>query len=122
MRVLVCGGRRYSNSAALNRELDRLHLLHIITLVIHGAALGADKLAQSWAESRGVSFARFPANWKRYGIYAGPLRNKKMLEEGAPDLVIAFPGGKGTADMMRQARAAGVTVQESGRYFVTAQP
>jgi hypothetical protein len=35
-----------------------------------------------------------------------------MLEEGKPDLVVAFPGGTGTANMVKQARAAGVEVLE----------
>jgi hypothetical protein len=34
-----------------------------------------------------------------------------MLEYG-PDLVVAFPGGRGTADMVRRAKAAGCEVLE----------
>ena len=43
---------------------------------------------------------------------AGPERNARMLAEGRPDLVVAFPGGTGTADMVRRAKAAGVRVVE----------
>jgi ABC-type sugar transport system substrate-binding protein len=35
-----------------------------------------------------------------------------MLDEGKPDIVVAFPGGTGTADMVRRARKAGVVVIE----------
>jgi hypothetical protein len=38
------------------------------------------------------------------------MRNQAMLDYGKPDLVVAFPGGKGTADMVRRARVAGVKV------------
>ncbi|MEM9912925.1 MAG: hypothetical protein AAF922_19365 [Pseudomonadota bacterium] len=44
------------------------------------------------------------------GRAAGPIRNKEMLDEGCPDLVVAFPGGRGTANMVKQAQAAGVEV------------
>jgi acyl-CoA synthetase (NDP forming) len=54
----------------------------------------------------------FPANWKKHGKSAGPIRNQLMLDVGKPDLVIAFPGGSGTADMIRRARKAGVPVKE----------
>ena len=47
-------------------------------------------------------------DWKKYGKKAGPLRNQQMLEEGKPDLVVAFPGGNGTADMVRRAKKANI--------------
>jgi len=54
----------------------------------------------------------FPPEWKRYGPKAGPIRNKQMLDEGRPDLVVAFPGGNGTNDMVKKAKAAGIEVIE----------
>jgi hypothetical protein len=50
--------------------------------------------------------------WNKCGIGAGYFRNVQMLEEGKPDLVVAFLGGKGTAMMVKIARAAGVEVRE----------
>jgi len=52
----------------------------------------------------------FDAEWHRHGKRAGPIRNQRMLEEGQPDLIVAFPGGHGTADMVRRARQAGIEV------------
>jgi hypothetical protein len=112
MRVLVCGGRYFADAELLNRTLDELHDKTRITLLIHGAQRGADKLAGSWARGRIVPVKEFPADWRKHGNSAGPIRNRQMLKEGKPDLVIAFPGGVGTADMMEQARAAGVEVRE----------
>ncbi len=51
-----------------------------------------------------------PAEWSKYGRRAGPIRNKQMLDVGKPHLVVAFPGGAGTANMVKQAKAAGVPI------------
>lgn len=111
MRVLVCGGRDYKDYATVCRILEDLHKNTPITLLIHGSATGADQLASRWAAVYGVPRKPFPANWLKHGKAAGPIRNRQMLEEGKPDLVMAFPGGRGTADMVRQATAAGVKVE-----------
>lgn len=115
MRVLVCGGRDFDGADAWDRMVRVLSKLYPPpTLIIHGAARGADRLAGQWAFSNGVDTEEYPADWKTYGRGAGPKRNQRMLDEAAPDLVVAFPGGKGTADMVRRARAAGVAVFEPG--------
>ena len=111
MRVLVCGGRDYANWDKIRDTLDALHMKRDITHVITGASNGADSLADRWARWRAVAQTQFPARWLMHGKAAGPMRNKRMLDEGRPDLVVAFPGGKGTVDMIRQARAAGVPVE-----------
>jgi len=113
MRVLVCGGRRYHDEAALNRWLDRLHKQRgPFKTLISGNAPGADRLAEAWAAKRGVAVQTFPANWKSHGRAAGPKRNAEMLKIGKPDLIIAFPGGTGTAHMVTIARQAGIDVKE----------
>jgi len=112
LRVLVCGGRNFHDFKLMAAELDRIHRSDGIALVISGAARGADTLAESWAALFGVGLVRFPADWARHGKAAGPIRNQQMLDEGKPDLVVAFPGGAGTADMVRRAKAAGVPVNE----------
>jgi len=113
MRVLVCGGRDFSDRTLLKATLDHL----APSVVISGGARGADALAAEWAEATGwnvggVHLEEFPADWTAHGKAAGPIRNQQMLDEGKPDLVVAFPGGRGTADMVRRARAAGVEVRE----------
>jgi hypothetical protein len=81
-------------------------------LVIAGGARGADTLAVQEARARKppIPVRVYPADWRRHGKAAGPIRNQQMLDEGAPDLVLAFPGGGGTADMVRRARRAGLEV------------
>jgi hypothetical protein len=110
-RVLVCGGRDFADKVFLVRSLDLLHRLYGFSLVVQGGGTGADWMAKKWAEWRGVPGREFRADWSA-GPAAGPIRNTKMLREGAPDLVVGFPGGRGTADMLAKARAAGVPVIE----------
>lgn len=106
--VLVCGGRGYADRARVYAVLDEL----IPSLVIHGGAQGADRLAAEWAAVRNRLQKAYRADWATYGRAAGYIRNQQMLDDGEPELVVAFPGGRGTADMVRRARAAGVPVRE----------
>lgn len=108
--VLVCGGRYFSDYGMLERVLDRRHKLERFIKLVHGAARGADSMAGNWADHRGVLVAAYPAEWELYGKSAGHRRNALMLEREKPDLVIAFPGGRGTADMVGKAHAANVRV------------
>jgi hypothetical protein len=109
-RILVCGGRDYANWPAFDATMWHVAVHYGATEIIHGAARGADRMADAWARMVGLRINPFPADWNRYGKSAGPVRNQQMLLEGRPHLVVAFPGGRGTADMVRQAQAAGVPV------------
>ena len=111
MRVIVTGGRNYADERAVRSVLDYLRDRTGHLTVIQGGAGGADQLARQWGwEQDGVSVVTVPANWHKHGKSAGPIRNRTMLDQCSPDLVVAFPGGKGTASMMRLAKSAGVPV------------
>jgi hypothetical protein len=112
MKILVCGGRDYANASALNQALDAIHREQNVTRLIHGAARGADALASAWEVSQGIPTPAFPADWATHGKAAGFRRNEAMLRQGSPELVVAFPGGRGTAHMVSRARAAGVPVRQ----------
>ncbi len=127
MRVLVCGGRDYPDREHVHRVLTKWHGKMRISILITGMAgqkdkdervlCGADLLAWEWAKAAGVETLEYPVKpgeWNRLGKAAGPLRNERMLREGEPDIVLAFPGNKGTSDMTRRARAASVPVISSG--------
>jgi len=107
MKVLVCGGRNYSNTHEL---VDALEDIGGITEIIHGGAYGADAMAGGFAKANDIKETVYPAYWKKHGRAAGPIRNKQMLDDGKPDLVVAFKGGRGTDNMVKQALAAGVKV------------
>jgi hypothetical protein len=121
MRVLVCGGRNFRNSGAVFDALDDIDKARPISVIIEGGQRkyemgrivgGADFWAFKWANSRCRRKLRFRAEWREYGRAAGPMRNQRMLDEGKPDMVVAFPGGDGTADMVARARAAAIEVME----------
>ena len=106
MKVIVCGGREYSDKEHVYRVLDEISP----TFLVEGGALGADRLARMWANERRVDFKTIEARWREFGASAGPRRNQQMAQEGA-DLLIAFPGGVGTADMIRKAKKHGIPVR-----------
>lgn len=109
--VLCCGGRDYNDARRIGEVLTALNHKHGITLLIHGDCSGADRLAERWAHYEGVNYAKVPALWHRHGKAAGPMRNAVMLRM-RPDVVVAFPGGRGTANMKQLADDAGVRVWE----------
>jgi predicted Rossmann-fold nucleotide-binding protein len=112
-RVLVTGGRDFTDEAAVFAALDRAHRKQPITCIIHGAChtqVNADKLAGKWAKARGILEEPYPVDHALDGPWpgAGPRRNGRMLRLSHPDGVVAFPGGNGTADMVRRATEASV--------------
>lgn len=108
MRVLICGGRDFTDSELFEKIMDEY--VGKITTVIHGSARGADTLGHLWGLRHNLEILEYPANWN-YGKSAGPIRNAQMLTEGKPEIVIAFPGGKGTQNMIDQAKKAGIPVE-----------
>lgn len=115
MKVLICGDRNWDNREKVRARLERLldEVEGFIT-VIEGEARGADTIAKEEAEKLGIRVKPMPALWSIYGRGAGPIRNQAMLDQD-PELVIAFHENllesRGTADMIRRARAAGVEVE-----------
>lgn len=100
MRVLVCGGRHYANKDRVSKILLKIHGKFNIEVIIQGGAPGADSLAADWAKESGIDLITYAAEWSKYGPSAGPRRNRIMAKEGRPDITVAFPGDKGTRDMI----------------------
>lgn len=114
--VLVCGGRDFNDEARVFAVLDgiarQLGLTGALVRIVTGDATGADALAAKWAQARKLSCSIYAAEWTKHGRKAGPLRNQRMLDENAVAMVVAFPGGAGTADMVRRADAARIEVRK----------
>lgn len=107
MHVVITGGRDYQFTKEDRDWLDNVHKTHHLEMVIQGGAEGADKCAAVWAHDNGIPCVTFHANWTGEGKSAGPKRNTRMLRyltTLSNPIVIAFPGGKGTANCVRQAR------------------
>jgi YspA, cpYpsA-related SLOG family len=116
LRVLVCGDRRYTHYMMINATLDGFLLNYPKMVLIEGFAKGADMIAHDWgvANLAEENHLTFPADWGALGKSAGPIRNQKMLDEGKPDIVLAFHNNikdsKGTKHMVEIATKAGVSV------------
>jgi len=113
MKVLVCGSRNLDRSW-LKRIRDRFERLPADSIVIEGGAKGADSLARIAAQDTGLDVVEMPANWKRYGLPAGPIRNRRMLDL-QPDIVIAFhpkiEESSGTKDCVAEAKRRGILIE-----------
>lgn len=113
MRILVTGGRDYSNQARLFAELDAIHAKRAISCLIQGRAKGADSLAELWCETRGIPCIGMRAPWSTHGKAAGSIRNGWMLRHCGPiDAIVAFPGGRGTANMVSRASNVGIYIHK----------
>lgn len=109
--AIVCGGRLFDDELRVCNALDEIEQdLGVELIVYHGGATGADSAAGRWAKARGRELHVVRAKWAVFGRAAGRIRNEKMLKLAKPQLVVAFPGGVGTAHMEAIARAAGVEV------------
>ena len=120
--LLVCGGRYYDDYAMMASVLDRetrnyeFEEVRIITgteldpKIPFERIFGADLLAVYWARAHNVRCLIVEPDWDKYGRAAGPRRNSEMLKK-SPDMVIAFPGGDGTADTVRKAINLGIPVK-----------
>lgn len=108
MKVLVCGSRNWNATTLVRRQLAQLPPG---SLVIHGTAGGADRIAAQACEQLHIAHRAYPADWKRHGKQAGIIRNLEMLDEH-PKLVLAFWDGqsRGTAHVVSQARRRGIRV------------
>jgi hypothetical protein len=110
MRVLVGGGRHFEDAEMVHQELVRQHWRKPISVLIHGSVTGVGIAAEAWARSSGTPVVRYPPNWKLYGKKAEGLRDAFMIEDSRPDLVLAFPGGRHTADLIQKAIDAKIVV------------
>lgn len=123
MRVLVCGGRDFQDDDAIDfmaYHLCKFHEAIPFSVLIHGAARGADSIAGWWADEMGIPTEEYPISkqdWNTHGKRAGYLRNKQMYDEGRPDLVMAFPGGNGTQNMVDIATRGKTEVWQSRRIY-----
>ena len=110
MIVQITGGREYKQTRYLFAVLDRIHAERGFTFLVHGDARGADQMAHRWAKSRGVQPVAMEALWDVEGDPAGTRRNQRMWDLHHAPLTVGFPGGTGTANMMKIAFEGGSEV------------
>lgn len=124
LRVIIAGGRDFENYRLLEEKVQEVLEVHgyfdnvdVEAEIISGAAKGADSLGERYAREHRIPVKRFPADWKRHGRYAGPLRNEQMAdyasEEGYKGILVAFwdGGSRGTRNMISQAKQRNLLVR-----------
>ena len=106
VQLVVAGTREYSNRDEIFARLDKYHQrckdAGTELIIIEGEARGPDLISRKWAETRGVPFRSYPADWDEYGKAAGFIRNEEMAKAGTH--VLAFWDGQsnGTNDMIER--------------------
>ena len=116
-RIIVAGGRDFTDYALLSETLDVILKRYTLreVQIVSGCCRGADALGERYAREHGIPVVRFPADWQAYGKAAGPIRNRKMVEYAAEcdGMLVAFWDGKsrGTASMIRLAEKCGLQIK-----------
>ena len=106
MKTIIAGGRDFQDMAALRTAVAACGWT--ITEVVSGGARGADAIGELYAQESGLPVKRFNPNWASFGKMAGPVRNRQMAQHA--QALIALPGGRGTANMIKQAREFGLKI------------
>lgn len=115
-KILVTGGRDFADRRMLDQVLNKAKVRFKPTHLIHGGARGLDTMAHEWAKANGVQPVTCEANWSYYDKAAGPIRNAAMALL-YPDILIAFPGGSGTANMVEQAVRHGILTYDATKLY-----
>lgn len=105
--LAVTGGRNFSNKKLVYNTLNEYKSKDM--MLVLGDATGVDALARQWAIENKIPFVVHYANWGKYGKAAGPLRNKEMISQA--NMLLSFPGSRGTVDCTRQAEIAGIPIR-----------
>jgi hypothetical protein len=110
----ICGGRDFADQPMFDGAMgDIIRLKGMPSRIVHGnCRTGADQMADKWALHHGLERTAVDADWNAHGKAAGPIRNQEMIDLFQPKRLVAFPGGRGTADMVRRARVAEIEVIE----------
>ena len=108
MKTIIAGSRDMTPTLEDVRTLNKF--LASISEVVSGTARGADTFGENWAKAHKIPLKKFPAEWKKYGRAAGPIRNKQMVEYSDQLIAFIYPNSRGTANMINQAKKLGLKV------------
>lgn len=108
MKVIIAGGRTHTQYATVLQAVQESGFK--ITLIIEGGCSGTDRLARQYADKNSIPYRTLEANWKQYGLNAGPIRNRQMVREA--DALIALWDGasRGTGNCIKEAQKKGIKV------------
>ena len=107
--VAVTGGKDVQDADIVWSVLDRAREKYLDIILVHGGGPGTEKIAASWAETRGVDQIVCRPDWNAHGR-AAPFRRNDELLNLLPKGVIAFPGTGITGNLVDKARQLGIPV------------
>jgi len=120
VRVIIAGSRHIPDDMADRVVAAAMTRWGITpTVILSGTAEGVDQAGERWAEARSIPIERYPADWKKHGRAAGPLRNKEMAENADATLVIWDGVSRGSKSMLREAKKRKLAVAEVVVYLPT---
>jgi len=109
VKVIIAGSRTIFDYQLVLRAISESGFE--ITEVVSGKAPGVDRCGEWWAINNNIPVKEFPASFRGLGRAAGPIRNAEMAEY-ADALICVHNGSRGSANMMRVARAMGLKIFE----------
>lgn len=112
MKCIIAGSRSIKEYTLVTSAIYASGFHNEITEVVCGMAQGVDLLGKQWADAYGIPVVKFRPDWAKHGKAAGPIRNEEMAEY-ADALILVWRGNsKGSADMLRKAKAHGLRIYE----------
>ncbi len=117
LRILVCGGRHFADYGLLEKTINGVIAKSGCSdaEIVSGHCVGADRLGELYAEKHNAPVKIFPAEWKKYGKRAGPIRNKQMVDyiggfENKAVVAFVSANTKGTRNTITLAKKANIKV------------
>ena len=104
MKVIIAGGRDFDNYPLLQRICNQVLNGEKDIEIISGTARGADSLGEQYTQDNGMKVKQFPAEWKKFGRFAGPIRNAHMAQYAGTLIVIWDGKSRGTKNMIGLAK------------------
>jgi len=110
VRVIIAGSRTIHDYAVVEHAVKESKF--DVTEVVCGGASGVDTLGFTWATRHEIPVKMMPADWKRHGRSAGPLRNGEMARY-ADALILVWDGiSRGSSSMKQQMTRLGKHIFE----------
>ena len=99
-KLIIAGTRGYKIK---EEELGSFIGEKLPSLVLSGCSGKVDLAGEEWAIKNEVNIGYFPAMWTKFGLAAGPMRNREMASRATHLLAFWNGKSKGTANMIWEA-------------------
>lgn len=110
MKTIIAGSRGCHDFLEVCKAIKNSGFENEITEIVSGGALGVDQLGEKFAKKFDIPLKVFLADWEKYGKSAGIIRNKEMAKYGDALIAVSWNNSRGTANMIEEAKKAGLKV------------